>query len=128
MSDEEREVLRTKWLRKSAESFKVAEELRINHPTFSVNRYYYAVYYSLLAALTIHDNYPKSHKGAISEFSRLFVADGQFSREDSKLIAKTFQWRTKGDYDNDQEYSTEEVDTIRQPVADLLSKIREHPR
>lgn len=124
MSEEENKALRDKWLRKSVESYQIAEEIKASHPTFSVNRYYYAVYYSLLAALTVHDVYPKSHKGAISEFSRLFVVNGDFSRADSKLITQIFQWRTKGDYDSDEEYTLEEVETIRNPIADLLGRIR----
>jgi hypothetical protein len=96
------------------------------HPTFSINRYYYALYYAISAVLLLTDAQTRTHKGVITEFNKQMVKPGIFSKEDGRLLTLVFQWRTKGDYDDNQEYTVEEVETIRQPVRTLLDKLERY--
>jgi len=123
MKNEEIDTLIGKRLSKAKESYKIAEDIYKAHPTFSVNRYYYSLYYAVSALLLSEDIETKTHKGVISEFNRLMVRSGNFSKEEGRLLTKVFQWRTKGDYDDDEDYTVEDVETIRVPVKLLLNKI-----
>ncbi len=126
MTNEEKENLLLIRLEKSEESYVIAEELFNDHPTFSINRYYYSLYYAISGVLLFTDSEAKTHKGIITEFNKRLVKPGHFSKEDGKLLTKVFQWRTKGDYDDSQEYDVDDVETIRVPVRKLLDKLRKH--
>lgn len=111
---------------KSKESYEIAEEMSESHPSFSINRYYYSLYYAVTGVLLFTEAEAKTHKGIIVEFNKQLVKTGIFSVEDGRLLTKVFQWRTKGDYDDNQEYSTEDVETIRKPVRELLDKLEDY--
>lgn len=126
MTNEEKENLLSIRLDKSEESYKIAEELFEEHPTFAINRYSYSLYYAISGVLLSTDSVIKTHKGVITAFNKELVKSGHFDKNDGRLLTKVFQWRTKGDYDDSQEYSTEDVETIRLPVRNLLDKLRKH--
>ena len=67
-------------------------------PISIVNRAYYAVYYAALALLVTMDVEPSKHSGVLAKFDELFVRQGVFSREMSKIIYHAFDMRQAGDY------------------------------
>lgn len=126
MNREEKSRLIRIRLAKAEESYQIAEEMYADHPAFSINRYYYALYYAISAVLVFTTSESKSHKGIITAFNKELVKPGYFNKDDGRLLMKVFQWRTKSDYDDSQEYTVEDVATIRLPVGKLLIKLKEH--
>ena len=64
----------------------------------SVNRSYYAMFYSVLALLITRDLGTSKHSGAISLFDREFKTSGIFSKELSDWLHDAFNFRVKADY------------------------------
>lgn len=64
----------------------------------SINRSYYAMYYSLQALLYLTTSTSSSHKGTIGIFDKEFVKEGKFPKEMSKDIHKAFKIRNFTDY------------------------------
>ncbi|THH36397.1 hypothetical protein [Neolewinella litorea] len=95
MTEAEKQRLIELQLNKSAECFEIAEEMQQAHPTFSVNRYYYALYDSLSALTLSINEEARMHKGTIATFNRRFDKKDIFTRDDGKLVARVFLWRTK---------------------------------
>ena len=69
-------------------------------PASIVNRAYYSVFYAALALLVAADVEPNKHAGVLAKFDELFVRQGTFSKEISKIIHYTFDMRQAGDYLN----------------------------
>lgn len=66
----------------------------------SANRSYYAVFHGMRAVLVFADYDSKKHSGIISEFRRLYIKEGIFSEEVSKIIGRQFDLRSLSDYDD----------------------------
>lgn len=67
-------------------------------PVSVVNRAYYAVFYATLALLVTVDTEPSKHSGVLAKFDELFVRQGIFPKEMSKIIYHAFDMRQAGDY------------------------------
>lgn len=67
-------------------------------PVSIVNRAYYSVFYATLALLVTVDIEPTKHSGAIAKFDELFIRQGIFPKEMSKIIHHAFDMRQAGDY------------------------------
>ena len=57
------------------------------------------------------------HSGAISLFDREFVKTGLFPKDMSKVLHRAFELRQKGDYMEEVEVTSEDVEEIR-PAAE----------
>ena len=64
----------------------------------TINRAYYAMFYSVLALLAIKKLGNSKHSGAISLFDREFVNTGIFPKELSKNLRLAFDRRQTHDY------------------------------
>lgn len=69
-------------------------------PVSIVNRSYYSVFYAALALLVTEDIEPTKHTGVLSNFDELFVRQGVFPKEMSRIIHHGFDMRQAGDYQN----------------------------
>lgn len=127
MTPAERQALAAMRREKAEQSFAVAEEILLEYPLFAVNRYYYALFYSVGAVLLLLDIPAKTHKGTINAFNRELVSTGKLDREDGRLLAKVSLWRTQGDYDDDRTFTVEEVREISQPVRRLMDRLNQIP-
>ena len=67
-------------------------------PTSIINRAYYAVFYSAPALLVTADFEPNKHAGVLSKFDELFVRQGMFPKELSRILHHAFDLRQAGDY------------------------------
>lgn len=65
-----------------------------------VNRAYYAVFYATLAILLTKSLGSSKHKGVISLFDKFFVKEGEIDVRWSKILHKSFERRSSGDYDD----------------------------
>jgi len=64
----------------------------------AVSRAYYAMFYAVRALLSDENIYPKSHRGAISQFGLKFVKEGKFKKELFDLFARAQEDREAADY------------------------------
>jgi len=64
----------------------------------SVNRAYYAMFYAVLALLTLEKKETSKHGGAIALFDRNFVKKGIFAKDFSRLLHDAFDLRQRSDY------------------------------
>jgi len=64
----------------------------------SINRSYYAMFYSVLALLAIKKLGTSKHAGAISLFDKEYVKEGIFPKELSKSLHIAFDHRQTHDY------------------------------
>jgi len=64
----------------------------------SVNRAYYAMFYAVLALLTLEKKETSKHGGAIALFDRNFVKKGIFAKDFSRWLHDAFDLRQRSDY------------------------------
>jgi uncharacterized protein (UPF0332 family) len=64
----------------------------------SINRSYYAMFYSVLALLTTRREETSKHGRAIALFDKEFVKAGIFSKEFSRWLHEAFDLRQRSDY------------------------------
>jgi uncharacterized protein (UPF0332 family) len=69
-------------------------------PVSIVNRAYYSIFYAALALLVTADVEPNKHSGVLAKFDELFVRQGIFPKEMSRIIHHAFDMRQAGDYQN----------------------------
>jgi uncharacterized protein (UPF0332 family) len=94
----------------------LAKEKRWNS---SINRLYYAAYYSITALLLSKDLYPTTHSGVKSNFFEHFVKNGIISEDLGKIYSQLFTWRHKGDYADLFDFEEETVLPYFEPVEQL---------
>lgn len=83
-------------------------------PVSIVNRAYYSVFYAALALLVTVDSEPSKHAGVLAKFDELFIREGIFPKEMSRILHHAFDMRQTGDYQKSR------VITMEQAV-DVLS-------
>lgn len=66
----------------------------------TINRAYYAMFYSVLALTVLRQETTTKHSGVIAFFDREFVKPGIFPRVLSKSLHLAFQRRQENDYGN----------------------------
>jgi uncharacterized protein (UPF0332 family) len=64
----------------------------------SINRSYYAMFYSVLALLTTRREETSKHARAIALFDKEFVKAGLFSKQFSRWLHEAFDLRQRSDY------------------------------
>jgi uncharacterized protein (UPF0332 family) len=86
-------------LEQAAESL-AAGKLLLEQGLFrpSINRSYYAMFYSVLALLTPRREETSKHGRAIALFDKEFVKTGVFSKEFSRWLHEAFDLRQRSDY------------------------------
>lgn len=105
------------------EMLRDAQVLRQNggSPVSIVNRAYYSVFYAALALLVTEDVEPNKHAGVLSKFDELFVRQGIFSKEMSRILHHAFDMRQAGDYQKSKVITEEQA-------IDVLSSAEEFVR
>ena len=89
----------------------------------SVNRLYYSLFYAVNALLVLNEIKTKTHSSIKSQFSLHFIKSGRIDKKYGKLLAKLFDWRQKGDYDNLVEYDKESVEPLFVSVKEMIEII-----
>lgn len=92
----------------------------------AVNRFYYAMFYAVLALLITRQLGTSKHSGAISLFDREFVKPGIFDKEMSMWLHSAFELRLEADYAELVEISAETADECAQQASIFLEKIANH--
>jgi len=89
----------------------------------SVNRLYYSLFYAVNALLVLNEIKTKTHSSIKSQFSLHFIKSGKIDKKYGKLLAKLFDWRQKGDYDNLVDYDKESVEPLFVSVKEMIEII-----
>lgn len=77
-------------------------KMLLNEKSFasSVNRSYYAIFHALRAVTALDGFDSSKHSGVIAYINRMYVKEGIFPKQLSKILDTTFRLREKADYDD----------------------------
>lgn len=88
-----------------------------------MNRLYYAMFYAVLALLQTKQIGTSKHSGAIALFDREFVKTGVFPKELSKALHRAFELRQKGDYMEEAEITSADVEELRPLAEEFVNRV-----
>ena len=94
------------------------------HPAVIVSAAYYGMLYAARAALSEHGEFSKTHGGAWTLFSQVFVAPGEFPQRLSALARRAKDAREEGDYEAAPP-SAEEAEEFVEGAADFIAAIEQ---
>ena len=112
-------------LDKADEAIKDAESLFNQGSLFStVNRIYYAMFYSVNSLLLLKGLSSSKHKGVLSLFNKEFVKTHIISDEYGKFYNNIFELRQEGDYDDLVEFKREDVEEWLRKAKNFIREIK----
>ena len=94
-------------------------------PVSIINRAYYSVFYAALALLVTADVEPNKHSGVLAKFDELFVRQGIFPKEMSRIIHHAFDMRQAGDYQKSKVITEEQAINVLTSAEEFVNAIRE---
>jgi uncharacterized protein (UPF0332 family) len=89
----------------------------------SVNRLYYSCFYAVIALLANEGVEIQTHSGVRQLFGLHFVKTGKIEPESGRFLARLFDLRQTGDYDDFVEFDREKVMELLEPADKLISTI-----
>jgi uncharacterized protein (UPF0332 family) len=90
----------------------------------SINRSYYAMFYSVLALLTTRREETSKHGRAIALFDKEFVKAGVFSKEFSRWLHEAFDLRQRSDYSPKFNATHEDARGVLHQAASFVTEIK----
>ena len=114
-------------LESAREMLKDANVLKENggSPVSIVNRAYYSVFYAALALLVTVDTEPNKHAGVLAKFDELFVREGIFPKEMSRILHHAFDMRQAGDYQKSRVITDEQADDVLVSAEKFVMAVEE---
>jgi uncharacterized protein (UPF0332 family) len=102
-------------------------DLLINHDRLlaAINRIYYGIFYSLLALSTKHSFETSKHAQLIGWFNKNFIHTGIFEERFGQIVNKSFNRRTKGDYDTFVDFEKENIEEMFQEMKEFIAVIKD---
>ena len=94
-------------------------------PVSIVNRAYYSIFYAALALLVTADVEPNKHSGVLAKFDELFVRQGIFPKEMSRILHHAFDMRQAGDYQKSRVITDEQAVDVLTSAEVFVRTIRE---
>jgi len=89
----------------------------------AVNRLYYSCFYAVIALLADQEIEVQSHSGARQMFGLHFIKTGKIDPETGRFLARLFDLRQTGDYDDFIDFDREKVMELLDPANNLISTI-----
>jgi uncharacterized protein (UPF0332 family) len=89
----------------------------------SMNRLYYACFYSVLALFSKHNINSHTHSGAKTQLSLHFVKSGLLDKEFGMLYGDLFDLRQKGDYGDFFDFEEQQIMKLIPRVEEFLKTI-----
>ena len=119
------------WIQKAKEAIDSASiELKAGHLDFSVNRLYYACFYSASALLLNKDLKFKKHSGVRAAFHKHVIKEKLLSEKYGKLYDELYEARQSGDYIEFSTFERKDVENWIEETKDFVGKVaallREH--
>jgi len=93
-----------------------------------INRVYYSMFYAILALLVFEPFSSSKHSGVISYFNRRFIKTGEFPREIGRVVNKAFDLRQRGDYREEVEITSEQVEPFIKWGTKFLTEVEKYLR
>ena len=93
-------------------------------PASIVNRAYYSVFYAALALLVTVDVEPNKHAGVLAKFDELFVRQGIFPKEMSRILHHAFDMRQAGDYQKSKVITEEQAFEVLTSANEFVKTIQ----
>ena len=90
----------------------------------SVNRAYYAMFYSVLALLALGKKETSKHSGAIALFDREFVKQGVFKKDYSRWLHDAFDLRQRSDYAAEYQASEQEAEKTLKNAESFVDEVK----
>ncbi len=90
----------------------------------SINRLYYACFYSVLALFSKYQIISHRHSGVKTQFALHFIKTGLLDKESGKLLGDLFDLRQKGDYSDFLDIEEKHVIPMIPKVEEFLNKIQ----
>lgn len=111
-------------LGKARETFEDAKSLANNNSwNSSMNRLYYACFYSVLALFSKHNLNSRTHAGVKTRLSLLFVKTGLLDKEFGLLYGDLFDLRQRGDYGDFFDLGEKDIIPLVPKVEEFLKKV-----
>ena len=89
----------------------------------SMNRLYYACFYSVLALFAKHNLNSRTHSGTKTQLSLHFVKTGLLDKESGMLYGDLFDLRQRGDYGDFFDFKEKDIIQLIPKVEEFLNKI-----
>ena len=129
MKAEESPALISYRLERASESLRAARIMLENGMlTFSMNRVYYAMFYSVQALLVSRKVSFSKHGQVKAYFNREMIKTGIFPKEMGRLYNKAFEYRQKFDYIDFSSPDREIVSEYLEKAMGFVSNIQEYLR
>ncbi len=93
-------------------------------PASIVNRSYYSVFYAALALLVTVDTEPSKHSGVLAKFDELFVRQGIFPKEMSRILHHAFDMRQAADYQKSKVITEEQATQVLESAEEFVKTIK----
>ena len=90
----------------------------------SVNSAYYAMFYAVMALLSIEKKETSRHGGVIGLFDREFVKTGIFSKDFSRWLHRAFDLRQRCDYEAQFKISVEDTQATLEAAEKFLAEVK----
>jgi len=97
------------------------DNAKMGHWNLTGNRLYYAVFHMCQALLLSEGEIPRRHAGMIHKIGQDFILSGKLDKSYGRLIARLYELRQSGDYDERYNATEEEIIPYFQQVEDLFS-------
>jgi uncharacterized protein (UPF0332 family) len=103
-------------------------DLLIQHDRLlaAVNRIYYGIFYALLALSTKYSYETSKHAQLIGWFNKNFIHTGIFEETVGQIVNKSFNRRTKSDYDTFVDFEKENIEGMFQEMKEFIDAIKKH--
>ena len=117
------------WFEKADESLDAdRDEMKAGRLSFSVNRIYYACFYSASAVLLLMRLRFRKHSGVRASFHQHLVKHGLVSLEHGKLYDELFEARQRGDYIELVTFELRQVAEWLNQAGDFVETMRQLTR
>ena len=125
LTDQDRHIMIEHHLTKASKMLIEGDEmLALQHFDMACNRYYYACFHAVHALLLFNHLSAKMHEGLLSVFGKEFILTGKIDRQYGSFLTRMEQLRKKADYNCVYDVTAQEVETMQQPVHQLLQTIQ----
>ncbi|MGC1306047.1 MAG: HEPN domain-containing protein [Phormidesmis sp.] len=91
-----------------------------------INRFYYSMFYAVLALLITRELGTSKHKGVISLFDREFVKTGHFPKELSSWLHSIFEQRLEADYADRSEVTYEKAVEVETQASVFIQSVKSY--
>lgn len=120
----ERDSLVKYRIQRARESLLEAKDnANLGHWNLVANRLYYASFYAQTALLISRGLSSLTHSGVRSLINQYFVKTGIISIAEKSLLQRLFSMRQTGDYEDNYDWSQEELEPVIPEAENVVEKI-----